>query len=641
MKKVLIATGIAVMAFASIASAQGAVFNTNLTVGSTGPDVANLQTWLITNGFSIPSIASGAAAKGYFGAQTKTAVMAYQASRGIPATGFVGPLTRGALNAGGAVVVTPPTTIVCPVGYNCTPQGGTVVPPGTVVVGGTEGQLVEIDNASADIETSLDEGENNVKVFGVEVEAEDSAMTIDRIDVDFTLADAANGSDDLEDYITEVSLYKGDTKLATKDVDEADINDGDTSDDLTDDDNDVYSFRFTGLKAVVAEDDSEEFYVAVSAANSIDSDDAGDEWAVIIPDDGIRATDTAGISDTYVSGTEVSEENFSIEAAEEGDLDLSADSGDNEDRVVVLNSNSTTNGIEIMQFTLESNTSDNIVDEIGINIGSTTATSTSVVAVIQRVHLYADGKLVASESLTADTSGADYGANATFDNLDLTIDEDDEVVFIVKADFKDDADTREGYEFETTVVASTIDAEDAEGDDVDVTDDVIGGEIELRTTGISAKLISTSAVKTATADAAGEADIGTFKIVFSVTAHEDDIYLGRTVTADADSVAGGSAGNGFMWATTTDSTVGSTSLSASISSAADSDDTTSLFKIDKGSTRTFELSVDLSAGGADGYAAVGLTAINWTTDATDTTPDNFYTTGLTAFGTSNLSLYTF
>jgi hypothetical protein len=638
MKKFLIASGVAVLAFASVASAQGAVFNTNLTVGSTGPEVANLQTWLINNGFSIPSIASGAAAKGYFGAQTKTAVMAYQASRGIPNTGFVGPLTRAALNAGGGTAVTPGTgtgTVLCPVGYTCSvnPGSGTGTNPGTVV-GGTEGQLVEIDNASADIETSLEEGESNVKVFGVEVEAEDSAMTIDRIDVDFAFN--GTGSDDLEDYVTEVSLYKGNTKLATKDVDEADVNDGSASDDLSGTE-DVYSFRFTGLRSVIADGASEEFYVAVSAVNNLDSDDADQDWVVIIPEDGIRATDTAGISDTYV-GSELTEESFSIGTAEAGDLDLSADASDNTDRVVVLNSNSSTSGIEVMQFTLESNSSDNIVDEINIDLATTSATTTSFASVIQRVHLFADGKLVASESITIPAVG---GATATFDNLDLDVEEDEEVVFIVKADFKDDADTREGFEFAVTVDADAIDAEDAEGDSVTVSGDVTGGDIELRTTGISAKLISIDADKTFTADASGEQDIGTFKIVFSVTAHEDDIYLDRSVNRYTGASSLTTAGNGFVWATTTDSTTGTTSLSASISSAANDDDTTGLYKVSKGSTRTFELSVDLDASDIDGYAAVALVGINWTTDSGDSTPDNFYTTGLSSFGTGNLSLYTF
>ncbi|HEX7724407.1 MAG TPA: peptidoglycan-binding domain-containing protein [Candidatus Paceibacterota bacterium] len=134
MKKVLAATGVAVLAIALVASAQGYTFSTNLTVGSTGPAVVALQTALIAQGYSIPSIASGAAAKGYFGAQTQAAVKAYQTAHGVPSTGFVGPLTRAALN-GGAMATAPMTS--CPAGYVCTPTGGTTAP----VTGGTQGGI--------------------------------------------------------------------------------------------------------------------------------------------------------------------------------------------------------------------------------------------------------------------------------------------------------------------------------------------------------------------------------------------------------------------------------------------------------------------------------------------------------------------
>jgi peptidoglycan hydrolase-like protein with peptidoglycan-binding domain len=92
MKKFLIAATIATLAITTVAAA--ASFDVNLTVGSTGSDVVALQTALINSGYSIAAISSGAASKGYFGSQTKAAVMKYQANNGIPATGFVGPLTR-------------------------------------------------------------------------------------------------------------------------------------------------------------------------------------------------------------------------------------------------------------------------------------------------------------------------------------------------------------------------------------------------------------------------------------------------------------------------------------------------------------------------------------------------------------------
>jgi len=57
---------------------QTSTFGTDLKVGSSGSDVINLQTWLISKGFDIPAISSGISGKGYFGSQTKIAVAKYQ-----------------------------------------------------------------------------------------------------------------------------------------------------------------------------------------------------------------------------------------------------------------------------------------------------------------------------------------------------------------------------------------------------------------------------------------------------------------------------------------------------------------------------------------------------------------------------------
>ncbi len=77
------------------------VWSMNLIIGSQGPDVAALQTWLIAHSFDIPVISTGNSMvqKGYFGSSTAKALAAYQASIGIPATGYFGPLTRASLNA--------------------------------------------------------------------------------------------------------------------------------------------------------------------------------------------------------------------------------------------------------------------------------------------------------------------------------------------------------------------------------------------------------------------------------------------------------------------------------------------------------------------------------------------------------------
>jgi hypothetical protein len=72
------------------APATSGTFTSDLDVGASGTDVSSLQNWLIKKGYSIP-----AGATGFYGAQTKAAVAAYQAANGIsPASGFFGPKTR-------------------------------------------------------------------------------------------------------------------------------------------------------------------------------------------------------------------------------------------------------------------------------------------------------------------------------------------------------------------------------------------------------------------------------------------------------------------------------------------------------------------------------------------------------------------
>lgn len=62
----------------------------DLTIGSTGAEVTCLQNALIAGGYSIP-----AGATGYFGAQTRSAVSAWQTAKGItPAAGYFGPKSR-------------------------------------------------------------------------------------------------------------------------------------------------------------------------------------------------------------------------------------------------------------------------------------------------------------------------------------------------------------------------------------------------------------------------------------------------------------------------------------------------------------------------------------------------------------------
>ena len=84
----------ALQAQAGGSASASMTFSKDLTLGSSGADVTALQNWLISKGHAI-----AAGATGYFGAQTKAALSAYQASAGItPAAGYFGPITRAKVN---------------------------------------------------------------------------------------------------------------------------------------------------------------------------------------------------------------------------------------------------------------------------------------------------------------------------------------------------------------------------------------------------------------------------------------------------------------------------------------------------------------------------------------------------------------
>lgn len=107
---------------ATTGGSTGYSFNANLTVGSKGADVTNLQK-VLNMSADTQVASSGAGSPGSetstFGQLTKAAVVKFQTKNGItPAAGFVGPVTRAKLNSMSGTAVVPP--VVTP----GLPQGG-------------------------------------------------------------------------------------------------------------------------------------------------------------------------------------------------------------------------------------------------------------------------------------------------------------------------------------------------------------------------------------------------------------------------------------------------------------------------------------------------------------------------------------
>ena len=607
----------------AVTTTTATTFTRDLTVGSTGADVAALQAVLNTE------VDAGLPGTTYFGALTKAAVVKFQKANGINATGYVGPLTRAALNSLQTPTVTTTTTTTTTTDTTTT----------TSTLEGTDGSISDVSLLSQYDDEEVGEGKEDVKVLGVEVEASnDGDIALKSIKIAFD-PNGNTGSEDLDDYIDSVAVWQGTTKIGSADVD-----------DFNQDDNDVYTKTITLDSGVVVKaDETEKFYVTVTAANNIDSDDmTGDSWTLAV--ESIRFADGSGVvttddstgdlvsldGDGTPAGTPVSFVTYSDSTDTE--LKFSLDTSSPDEGVVTIDDSDTTDNVVLLvgKIKLEGD-SDVTIDELPITLA---VTGTSSIATM------VDG-------LTLKLGDEEYSENAatttTFNNLNYTLGAGDTVTFTVLADINGAEEFAEGDSLKASLTSTNrdnIDAENEEGDQLSDSSEksgtITGKNQSFRTDGISVELSGTpteEVTKDIDTQSGIVAEQGTFVIKYKVTANGDDMYIDKSVQSMVATPS--TAGAGTAWATTTDITSAtSTVLSATVSvSGSTDDDTTTDYYIAEGESRTFTLKVLLEPG-VDGNQAVQLTGINWTSDASDTTADNYYTFNLDDFKTDSLFLDT-
>lgn len=86
---------VALLMFVVTLPAHAATLSGHTSMGMTGADVSNLQSWLAQDSSVYPE----GKVTGYYGSLTEAAVKRYQAKNGISQTGTVGPLTLAAINS--------------------------------------------------------------------------------------------------------------------------------------------------------------------------------------------------------------------------------------------------------------------------------------------------------------------------------------------------------------------------------------------------------------------------------------------------------------------------------------------------------------------------------------------------------------
>jgi peptidoglycan hydrolase-like protein with peptidoglycan-binding domain len=458
MKKVLIATGIAALAIASFAGAQGYMYSTNLTVGSTGADVVALQTMLISAGYSIPALQSGAVAKGYFGSQTKSAVQKYQAAKGLPSTGFVGPMTRGVLNGGVAVV---PVTVPCPVGMICTPINPVtpVVPvtPGVITTTGAEG-LIITKLASNPISDANIRDFVNVPVYGIEIKAQGSDMLVDRVLLQFQVGVGGAGTSvsNPATFIRKVSAYDGSALVKSWDVSYADFNK---------DSSDRYYVIASGMNFVVPKDTTKVLTFKVDTIGV--SSDQSARYVTVQGYAGntqnVRAVDGRGLNSyTDMSGTSNSRvQTFNTSGSSSLTVTLNAAATPKSTN----NKVDSTDGIKKMVtqvLDVKSTTGASVVKNVCI-----ASNATSTAGLPSTLYLYSGSSLLGSVS-----AGATDGAVSCFTDLSFTVGKDETKQLTVMADF---ASTVTGQAASTSIAANGIKFEKPDSTTASSTNSEIAG----------------------------------------------------------------------------------------------------------------------------------------------------------------------
>jgi peptidoglycan hydrolase-like protein with peptidoglycan-binding domain len=544
MKISLKAAIIALAIVAVGASTANAAFNTNLTVGSTGADVSALQSWLISKGFSIPSISSGAATPGYFGSQTKAAVVAYQASVGLPSTGFVGPLTRGILN--GTSAASTPVAVGCPAGFTCTPVGGTVpattATPGVITTPGLEGTL-SATQSNASTASTIYENDKMVSVLGVKLEAKSSDINVQRVKLSL-----GTDSKIYNKIFSKVYVMEGSTVLGSSDLNSSTV--------VKDGSN--YYITITGMNFVVPRNGSRTISIGVDVFPTIDSTDIDYEtYPIALANDGVRGQDGAGI-DQYAGSTSITRTpTISSDLADSATLTVSLNNSSPKKADVMATGGSSENELDkltLLNFDVKAEKDNVKITDIKIGV----VKSGSGAATAQTAYLFDGSTPLDSASIT---SGV-----ATFSDFNYVVPKDTTKTLTVKVDIRNaNAVDARFYAIASTTVATDLVSENSRGDSITESGSATGQTIGVRNVGAEISLVSKSIVTAGAPQTSGSNNIATS----SLTAN----FVVR-VKAVGGPLSFGTAGSSTPMFDTTTSTfrVYRNSTNAGISSYATSTD---------------------------------------------------------------------
>ena len=485
-------------------------FTRNLTVGSTGADVTALQTKL---GVS--------PATGYFGAITKAAVVAFQTANGLPATGFVGPMTLAKLNAGVTTTTTTTTTnttnttsTTCPAGMTCTPvvacpAGFTCTSNTTGMTSGTEGTLT-VSQSNAGLASSIYEGDSKVGVLGLKLEAKNSDISVQRINVDLGTSTTVYNK-----VFNKIYVMDGNTVLASADLNSNTV----TKDSATPAE---YYITLTGINAVVAKNASKTLVIALDVNGSVDTTYRSPRTYTIglYGSDPIRGTDGAGL-DEYASTNSVNRSvSVSSSLSDSSTLKTSLDSSSPVAATVIAADGANQNEadkVTTLVFNVKATKSDITITDL-----TATTTGTAVTAgEIATAYLY-DG------ATELDNSSVSASGVSTFNNLTIDVAKDSTKTLTIKVDVRNASSSALTVTSMVDGGADGITAENANGDNVaNQSGSATGNQLQVQSAGAVYTLVGTPTLtKTAIGNTASSSYLASF--TFDIAASGADVNVAST-----------------------------------------------------------------------------------------------------------------
>lgn len=597
MKKFLIASGVAVLAFASVAGAQGYQFAANLTVGSTGPDVVALQTALIAAGFDIPAITNGTAAKGYFGSQTKTAVQAYQANKGVvPQSGFVGPLTRAVLNTG-TTVSAGSTSFVCPAGYVCTQQPGTTpvtTTPGTITTPGVAGTMA-FTLQSSPSGASLDKGETeDIARYKLQASASDMQVTSLALDFDFRPWLYAS-SIVIKDDAGAVIASK--TGLTSNDFTELTVGS---------------SYRlYVPVNYVVPRSATRYFTVTVGMLPISDRSAA----TLTVTQGQLRSVDGTGVTDTQ---TDTSNRTFSYTGSNSGQVVVTVNASSPLKRLVQISNSATTPGVTMAIFDLKSQNRDATVRTLKFYVKTD---GTSVSTLVSRFKIRVAGQEYTAD--TVDSDGTEAGdtennttssSTVTFTNLTVPLVKDTytPVTFIAEIAQPSSIGALDGKMASTSLVANATNVvvEDSTYNAITVNSAVFVGS-DMTVSASSAVLSNLSAVLGSPVSNNNTTTAYPVTFKYTLTAGDNTLYVSAIPTN-----ALATTSTGYATAANASTTITDVTANPSQISGDDSATTPTYFVVPAGSSREFSWAGTVRTHSTTGLKTFSVTGVRYATSLT-------------------------